>query len=239
MLEKPEWKNDIWPEIMDGKNVFDYVDPDILQKLEKLELEEEEYYKSQENQMDQDDESSDLSEDLLAAHADVEKNKKIIKKKHELAKNSTLPRKVRDLTESEKFMQDVRSEKKDIFTKMKNMSANGTKDRREKLRETLKKEAKKDDEEEEFDGDSEQMDIEEEGNNINNTKPRKSKKKTENEHKRIIEKEKTQVIQRMKNKLQKSWNRHARVNDADRSIAGKLPIHLNTGKRGKGKTDWR
>ena len=43
MLEKPEWKNDIWPEIMDGKNVFDYVDPDILKKLEHLEREEEEY----------------------------------------------------------------------------------------------------------------------------------------------------------------------------------------------------
>jgi len=241
MLEKPEWKNDIWPEIMDGKNVFDYVDPDILNKLEKLEAEEEEYYKSQENQMDQDDESSDLSDDLLEAHADVEKNKKIIRKKHELAKNSTLPRRVRDLTESEKFMQDVRSEKKDIFTNMKNLSAKGTKDRREKLRDQLKKNAKTENEEEEFDDDeeSDKMDIEDEGNNISSKRARRAKKTTEMEHKKKIEKQQTQTMQRMKNKLQKSWNRHARVNDADRSIAGKLPIHLNTGKRGNGKTDWR
>merc|ERR1711957_293504 len=237
MLEKPEWKNDIWPEIMDGKNVFDYVDPDILSKLEKLEQEEEDYLKSVENKMDEDDESSDLSEDLMAAHYDVEKNKKIIKKKHELAKNSTIPRRVKGLTESEKFMQDVRSEKKDIFTNMKNLSAKGTKDRREKLRETLKKEAKKDEEEEEYsDIEDDKMDIEGEGNARNE---KKKKRKTEQEHHRIIEKEKGQVIQRMKNKLQKSWNRHARVNDADRKIPSKLPVHLNTGKRGKGKTDWR
>ena len=29
-LENPEWKYDIWPEFMDGKNVFDFVDKDIL-----------------------------------------------------------------------------------------------------------------------------------------------------------------------------------------------------------------
>jgi len=32
ILENPDWKNDIYPEFMDGKNVFDYVDPDILAK---------------------------------------------------------------------------------------------------------------------------------------------------------------------------------------------------------------
>ena len=32
---------DIMPEIMDGKNVADFVDPDIAEKLEALEREEE------------------------------------------------------------------------------------------------------------------------------------------------------------------------------------------------------
>jgi len=43
----------------------------------------------------------------------------------------------------------------------------------------------------------------------------------------------------MKNKIQKKWNRSARVNDADRQIGSKLPRHLNSGKRGIGKTDRR
>jgi len=30
MLANPEWKYDDIPEIMDGKNIADFVDPDIL-----------------------------------------------------------------------------------------------------------------------------------------------------------------------------------------------------------------
>jgi nucleolar GTP-binding protein len=41
VLANPEWKHDIVPEILDGKNVADFVDPDILEKLEALEREEE------------------------------------------------------------------------------------------------------------------------------------------------------------------------------------------------------
>lgn len=41
MLEKEEWKYDFVPEIMDGKNIADFVDKDILQKLDALEQEEE------------------------------------------------------------------------------------------------------------------------------------------------------------------------------------------------------
>ena len=41
LLENDEWKFDTIPEIMDGKNVADFIDPDIEEKLEALEREEE------------------------------------------------------------------------------------------------------------------------------------------------------------------------------------------------------
>lgn len=41
MLANDEWKYDTIPEIYEGKNVADFVDPDILEKLEALEREEE------------------------------------------------------------------------------------------------------------------------------------------------------------------------------------------------------
>jgi nucleolar GTP-binding protein len=41
MLDNPDWKYDHVPEIMDGKNIYDFVDADILQRLEELEREEE------------------------------------------------------------------------------------------------------------------------------------------------------------------------------------------------------
>lgn len=40
-LENPEFAYDIVPEIIDGQNISDYVDPDVLSKLERLEMEED------------------------------------------------------------------------------------------------------------------------------------------------------------------------------------------------------
>ena len=41
LLSDPEWKHDSIPEIMDGANIADFVDPDIESKLAELEAEEE------------------------------------------------------------------------------------------------------------------------------------------------------------------------------------------------------
>lgn len=41
MLENEEEKYDVIPEIFEGKNIADYIDPDILKQLEELEREEE------------------------------------------------------------------------------------------------------------------------------------------------------------------------------------------------------
>ncbi|KAJ1945108.1 Nucleolar GTP-binding protein 1, partial [Kickxella alabastrina] len=41
MLASDEWKYDIIPEILDGKNVADFIDPEIEEKLAELEREEE------------------------------------------------------------------------------------------------------------------------------------------------------------------------------------------------------
>lgn len=54
LLANDEWKFDTMPEIMDGKNVADFIDPDIAEKLEALEREEEKlqaegFYESEED----------------------------------------------------------------------------------------------------------------------------------------------------------------------------------------------
>lgn len=41
LLKNSEWKNDIIPEIVDSKNIADFIDPDIEEKLNALEREEE------------------------------------------------------------------------------------------------------------------------------------------------------------------------------------------------------
>ena len=44
-LEEDDWKFDRWPEFYLGKNVMDYYDPDIEEKLKKLEEEEDKLLK--------------------------------------------------------------------------------------------------------------------------------------------------------------------------------------------------
>jgi nucleolar GTP-binding protein len=41
VLEEEDWKYDQWPEFFNGKNVADFYDPDIEEKLKKLEEEED------------------------------------------------------------------------------------------------------------------------------------------------------------------------------------------------------
>lgn len=72
MLENPDWKYDDVPEIMDGKNIADFVDPDILERLENLEREEQMLEEQRANAMEESDD--ELSEDLEEAHAEI-KNK--------------------------------------------------------------------------------------------------------------------------------------------------------------------
>ncbi|CUM65002.1 uncharacterized protein PRCAT00002621001 [Priceomyces carsonii] len=41
ILEDADWNNDVMPEVLDGRNVYDFLDPDIAAKLQALEEEEE------------------------------------------------------------------------------------------------------------------------------------------------------------------------------------------------------
>ena len=41
-LRSDDWKYDVMPELLDGHNVLDFVDPDIDARLAELEREEEE-----------------------------------------------------------------------------------------------------------------------------------------------------------------------------------------------------
>lgn len=84
-LKDPAWKYDKIPEVVNGKNVFDYVDPDIDAKLAALEeeeerLEKEGYYESEE-EMDDDEE-----EELL-------EKAKLIREKQALIRNEARMRK--------------------------------------------------------------------------------------------------------------------------------------------------
>ena len=239
-LENPEWKYDIWPEFMDGKNVFDFVDKDILKKVEALEKEEEEILKNGDkgldlednDNMDDGEESSELSDDLIEAHEKLVQNLKTIKERHKLVKKSKLPSKLIGDSATDKFMAQVRPDLKEKADKIKLLSQKMRRDQKDKVRTNLKKDAGIEGDDKII-SDSDEMDIEEE-----NQKTVKKKKLSEKESAKVTH-EKNKIVQRLQKKIQKKFDKNLQINETDRRIDSKKPKFFNTGKRGIGKTDWR
>ena len=236
-LENPDWKYDIWPEIMDGKNVFDFIDKDILSKVEALEKEEEENMNN--NNLDDDDSNtSDLDDDLIEAHEKVMKNQKLIRERHELVKKNRVPKRLIGDTATEKFMDNVRPDLKEKGKEIRLLALKKGREKKEKLRKYLKKDAEIDNKDnidiEENNLINDDMDIDDD-----NIKIKKRKVNNEEEKKIKIEEQKKKTLSRMQRKIQRNWSRKAIVNEADRHIGDKKPKFFNSGKRGIGKTDWR
>lgn len=85
ILDDPSWKYDRIPEIYDGKNLYDYIDPDIDAKLQALEdeeerLEKEGFYESEEEMFDESEE-------------EVLQKAEYIREKHKLIRNEAKMRK--------------------------------------------------------------------------------------------------------------------------------------------------
>ena len=235
-LENPDWKYDIWPEIMDGKNVFDFIDKDILSKVEALEKEEEENMNN--NDLNDDSDTSDLDDDLIEAHEKVMKNQKLIRERHELVKKNRVPKRLIGDTATEKFMDNVRPDLKEKGKEIRLLALKKGREKKEKLRKSLKKDAEIDNKDnidiEENNLINDDMDIDED-----NIKIKKRKVNNEEEKKIKIEEQKKKTLSRMQRKIQRNWSRKAIVNEADRHIGDKKPKFFNSGKRGIGKTDWR
>ncbi len=78
-LENPEWKYDVLPEMIDGKNVIDYIDPDIDRMLEELEREEEQQQEEFEREMEDND--LEVDEEDLEAIAEFHRQRKYARAK--------------------------------------------------------------------------------------------------------------------------------------------------------------
>ena len=106
LLVNEDWKYDAIPEIWDGKNIADFIDPEIEERLLALEREEDEleakgFYQS-EGEMEDSDE-----EEIKNLASKIKEKKKFIVAEHRVRKNThknkpLLPRKanakVRPLT---------------------------------------------------------------------------------------------------------------------------------------------
>ena len=96
ILEKEEWRYDRFPEFYNGSNVLDFYDPDIEEKLAKLEAEEEEILKMEAEEAKlMDDGSSENSDgvtmkDLQKSIKQVRYDKALIKLQSKMKSKATI-----------------------------------------------------------------------------------------------------------------------------------------------------
>lgn len=111
-LADDEWKHDKIPEVWNGKNIYDFVDPDIEQKLAALEEEEEKleadgYYDSDESVEDAEDADTRMKADLIREKRALMRNEAKMRKS--LKNRAQIPRsaKAKSLSQMENALEEA------------------------------------------------------------------------------------------------------------------------------------
>lgn len=221
LLDDDEWKNDIMPEILEGKNVYDFIDPDIVVKLKALEEEEEQleregFYDSDDDEMN--DESLEIDQMREKAQWIRDKQKKMINdarlKKH-LSNRAIMPRSklTKSFGDLENHMYLVGHD----TSKLKDKKGKSNKSYNPKGSDILRSSI----EDDIVNGGIKPLNQTDRLNDGIDDGALRSKAE------RIVKMER------------RERNRNSKKGEADRVIGTKMPKHLFSGKRGMGKTDYR
>ncbi|PHH59231.1 hypothetical protein CDD81_3549 [Ophiocordyceps australis] len=230
ILSNPEWKYDKIPEIFDGKNVFDFVDPDINVKLLALEQEEEKleqegFYHSEE--MDEDEEEADVlhKAELIREKQNLIRNEARMKKR--LKNQAIIPRKA--LKKSFSELEDAMDQLGVDTTNLAKTAQPKTRSRGRSLSRSRLGTS-----------DLDAMDVDDESRGRNDRMRSRSRAPTSNRRTDGVQDEAMRTkAERLAKLNQKKMNRMARQGEADRHTPASLPKHLFSGKRGMGKTSRR
>jgi len=216
LLDDPEWNHDRLPEIMDGKNVFDYWSGDVEEKLDELELEETARLRSLEELMKDDD----ISRYKLTPEQQ-EKVRRIREKRKLIVKDSRLRRGI-DKPRIPKKYNTKNLSVSDLEAHLESLGMDSTL-ASERLRSMSRQRSQTRGRRREREDASEERELS------------KTPKPGEG-YRNIKEKLRAEKIAR---KSLRSFTRDGRSGESDRHQYDWNPKHLVTGKRGIGSTDWR
>ena len=224
-LTNPEWNQDKVPEFFSGKNIADYVDPDIEQRLAELEADEEKrtaegFYDESDSTEDEDDADIRMKANLIRTKKTLMKNDARMKKS--LKNKAQIPRakKTRTLGQMEKHFTSI------------GLDASAPSDRaRAQIRNARSAS--------EAGGD--EMDIDTPSARLAKSLSRtpKTNRLTDGLGMRatgVTDPVKRDKAERMAKVSQRKMNRMARQGEADRHETASLPAHLLKGKRKMGST---
>ncbi|KAL1828764.1 hypothetical protein DCAR_0208021 [Daucus carota subsp. sativus] len=235
ILADDEWKEDIMAEILDGHNVYDFVDPDILQRLEELEREEGlRQEQGEDEDLEMDEELTPEQKEALAA---IRKKKSLLIKEHRIKKSTAESRPIvpRKFNKDRNFTSDRMGRQLSSIGLDPTLAINRA---RSKSRGRKRERSR--------DGDDGAMDVDGEHSNkklrLRSTSRSRSMSRPPHEvvpgegYKDSVQKMK--AIKLARNSSNKR-NKSARKGEGDRVIPNLKPKHLFSGKRGIGKTDRR
>ncbi|XAR51247.1 hypothetical protein NMG60_11005817 [Bertholletia excelsa] len=240
ILANEEWKEDIMPEILDGHNVYDFVDPDILQRLEELE-QEEGLRQGEEAEDDFDMDGQELTPEEQEALAEIRKKKSLLIQQHRIKKSTAESRP----TVPRKFDKDRKFTSERMGRQLSNLGLDPTLAiNRARSKSRGRKRERSLDCRDTDGGDTMDLDVEQ---------PNKKLRMRSRSRSRSVSRPPTEVVPgegfkdsaqkvkalKMAKKSVKKRNKDARKGEADRVIPALKPKHLFSGKRSIGKTQRR
>jgi nucleolar GTP-binding protein len=251
-LEDDSWKYDVVPEILNGKNVADFIDPEIDERLAELEREEEELEaKFAEEQAAAEMEAEpDLDEEDKQTLRAVRARRAELITEHRRKKSAgnnapTLPRTVSASHADPKKRATAKRMKESLEAMGLDPSAAVARAReRSRTREGRKRLRSQDAAMEDADAMEEGG---EDGVRVHSSKSRSVSVARRTSQVRsssraaagLKDDAERMRAQKMADKAERKRNKRAKIGEADRTIITKMPKHLFSGKRGIGKTDRR
>jgi nucleolar GTP-binding protein len=223
LLENPEWKEDRIPEVFEGKNVYDFIDPDIEEKLAALEAEEEKleaegFYESEEEMEDDDAAEIRYKAELIREKRVLIRNEAKMRKS--LKNRAVIPRSAKavKLSKMESHLESLGYD----TSKMVNRAREPSRGR--SLARANSEAAGAD-----------AMDVDDPKAAL--LARAKSRGRTQSTNRRddgVADEMARTKAERLQKLGQKKMNRFARQGEADRHTTGSLTKHLTAGKRGVG-----
>jgi nucleolar GTP-binding protein len=239
ILANDEWKEDIIPEIIDGHNVADFMDPDIIERLEELEREEGMRLAGVEGDEFEID-GDDMTPEEKEALNEIRKRKKALIQEHRIKKSTAESRP----TVPRKFDKDRQFTTERMGRQLSGLGLDPSKAIERARSRSVSRVGRK--RERSVAGDD-SMDIDNEGSNKkmrlrSASRPRsRSRPPIEEVVPGAGFKDKDQKKKAIKigKKSVKKRNKDAKKGEGDRVILNMMPKHLFSGKRGIGKTSRR
>jgi len=227
-LEDPAWRYDIIPEIMDGKNIYDFWSPDIEEKLALLEADESARVRRLAAQ-DNEDEDYSLTADQLALVKKIREKRAFMVLQSRLKKGTSDAVIPRPLTAQNKNLTDLQSHLKGLGLDTERVATRLRAESRSRSRSR-----------------STSRPAREVSQSRVGRKRSRSELASRSRSKTpgvpgsgFHDEEQFDLADRLEKRSKRELSRDGRRGDSDRHVFDWKPKHLLSGKRGIGKTDRR